>query len=215
MQTTKTRAKIKEKITHLVNIAEKWITHRSNVGKDHTQSAVSAINLDTKFNMKLMPKLWRKMKKIIFLLQHLIDNGCTNHRTYDKSLFKDLKPTNVSKIQKRNDEEKGTIAISTSLGTKIISSIFYVPNIDQNLISVGQLIEKGFKVSFEHQHCLIYDSARREVLKTTYYTQFSPTELWHKGLGHWHLEIMLNMKKKDMSRGLPILSNNLQNCNAC
>ncbi|RDX74887.1 hypothetical protein CR513_45325, partial [Mucuna pruriens] len=52
-----------------------------------------------------------------------------------------------------------TIAISTSLGTKIISYVLYVPDIDQNLLSVGQLIEKEFKVSFEHQHCLIYDIA--------------------------------------------------------
>ncbi|XP_028236994.1 uncharacterized protein LOC114416326 [Glycine soja] len=29
----------------------------------------------------------------------LIDSGCTNHMTYDKTLFKDLKPTNVSKVR--------------------------------------------------------------------------------------------------------------------
>ena len=46
-------------------------------------------------------------------------------------------------------EGQGTIAISTCSGTKFISDVLYVPEIDQNLFSVGQLIEKGYKVVFE------------------------------------------------------------------
>ncbi|RDX74884.1 hypothetical protein CR513_45321, partial [Mucuna pruriens] len=49
----------------------------------------------------------------------------------------------------------------------------------------------------------------------SYYSQVSPTELWHKRLGYCHLERILNMKKKEMFRGLPILLNNFPNCNAC
>jgi len=51
--------------------------------------------------------------------------------------------------------------------------------------------------------------------QTAYFTQVSPTELWHKRLGHCHIQRMLNLKKKDMSRGLPVLSDHLPNCNAC
>jgi len=85
----------------------------------------------------------------------LIDSGCTNHMSYDKTLFKDLKPTKVSKVRIGNGDYisakgKGTIEISMSSGTKIIFDVLYVPDIDQNLLSVGQLMEKGFKVSFEH-----------------------------------------------------------------
>ncbi|RDY09030.1 hypothetical protein CR513_06676, partial [Mucuna pruriens] len=129
----------------------------------------------------------------------LIDSGSTNHMTY---IRQDLKPTNVSKVRIGNDghistERKGTIAISTSLGTKIISNVLYCPlNINTALSMI----------------------VGREFLKkeqATYNTQVSPTELWHKRLGHYHLERMFNMKKKDMSRGLPILSNNLPNCYAC
>ncbi|KHN19588.1 Retrovirus-related Pol polyprotein from transposon TNT 1-94, partial [Glycine soja] len=100
----------------------------------------------------------------------LIDSGCTNHMTYDKTLFKDLKPTSISKVRIGKGgyilvKEKGIVAISTCLSTKLISDVLYVPNIDQNLLSVGQLIKKGFKVSFEHQHCFIYDNFGREVLR--------------------------------------------------
>ena len=85
------------------------------------------------------------------------------------------------------------------------------------MLSVGQLIKKGFKVSFEHQHCFIYDIVGQEVLRvkmkdktfsfdpaeeehTTYFTQVTLTELWHKRLDHCHLERMLNMKKGNMQK---------------
>lgn len=85
------------------------------------------------------------------------------------------------------------------------------------MLSVGQLIKKGFKVSFEHQHCFIYDNFGREVLRvkmkgksfsfdpaeeehTTYFTQVTPTEFKHKRLDHCHLERMLNMKKRKYAK---------------
>ena len=72
----------------------------------------------------------------------LIDSGCTNHMTQDKDLFRELRSTNMSKVRIRNGqyitvEEKGTVAISSCLGTKLISDVLYVPEIDQNLLSVG------------------------------------------------------------------------------
>ncbi|CAJ2667746.1 unnamed protein product [Trifolium pratense] len=167
----------------------------------------------------------------------LIDSGCTNHMTYDRTLFKDLKPTQISKVRIGNGgyisaKGKGTVVISTSSGIKTISDVLYVPDIDQNLLSVGQLIEKGFKVSFENQLCLIFDTTGREILRikmrgksfsfdpieeeqSAYFTEVSPTELWHKRLGHCHIQRMMNMKNNDMTRGLPVLSNHLPNCNAC
>ena len=74
--------------------------------------------------------------------------------TYDRNLFKELKPTEVMKVRIKNGghipaKGKGTIAIITSLGIKKISDVLYVHDIDKNLLSICQLIEKGFKVSFE------------------------------------------------------------------
>ena len=71
----------------------------------------------------------------------------------DRTLFKDFQSTEISKVRIGNGDYisakgKGTIAIATNSGTKTISDVLYVPDIDQNLLSVGQLIEKGFKVTF-------------------------------------------------------------------
>jgi len=42
----------------------------------------------------------------------------------------------------------GTIVVATHSGTKTITDVLYLPNIDQNLLSVGQLLQKSFKVFF-------------------------------------------------------------------
>jgi len=35
--------------------------------------------------------------------------------------------------------------------------VLYVPKIDKHLLSVGQLVEKGYKVLFENKSCTIKD----------------------------------------------------------
>ncbi|KAG8662555.1 hypothetical protein MANES_01G123701v8 [Manihot esculenta] len=61
----------------------------------------------------------------------LIDIGCTNHMTYDKTLFKDLNLTEITKVRIGNGvyipaKGKGTIVIITTSGIKTISEIFCV-----------------------------------------------------------------------------------------
>ena len=167
----------------------------------------------------------------------LIDSGCTNHMTHDRSLFKELKPTAITKVRIGNGNHipvkgKGTIVISTNSGTKSISDVLFVPDIDQNLLSVGQLIEKGFKVFFEDKLCLIQDANGKEIVKAkmrcksfsfeptkeeqaAYSMEENVTETWHKRLGHCHLSRMLLMKKKELSNGLPVFADHLSNCHAC
>ncbi|RVW60649.1 hypothetical protein CK203_048842 [Vitis vinifera] len=60
---------------------------------------------------------------------------------------------------------KGTIAIESLSSLKLILDVLFVPNIDQNLLSVGQLLEKGFKVLFEDKFCMIKDANGKNVFK--------------------------------------------------
>ena len=78
----------------------------------------------------------------------LIDSGCTNHMTYDQGLFKEFDKTVTSKVRIGNRayisvKGKRTVAIKGHRGLKLISNVLYVPEINQNLLSVGQLLEKG------------------------------------------------------------------------
>ncbi|GMP74232.1 hypothetical protein CsSME_00031704 [Camellia sinensis var. sinensis] len=52
---------------------------------------------------------------------------------------------------------KGTISIETKMGTRFISDVHLVPDLEQNLLSVGQLMEHGYLVHFEDDFCKIFD----------------------------------------------------------
>ena len=90
--------------------------------------------------------------------------------THDNELFRDLKPTNITKVRIGNGDyisvkENGIVAITNYTGPKHIQDVFFVSNIDQNLLSVGQLIEKDFKVTFEDEYCLIKDAENQDIFK--------------------------------------------------
>ena len=80
----------------------------------------------------------------------LIDSGCTNHMTNDQGLFKELYKTVTSKVRIGNGAHlvvkgKGTVAIEGHTGLKLFSNVLYVPQINQNMLSIGQLLEKAIR----------------------------------------------------------------------
>ena len=53
--------------------------------------------------------------------------------------------------------DKSTIAVDTKKGKRYINKVLLVPTIDQNLLSMGQMMEKGYSLHFEGDSCTIYD----------------------------------------------------------
>jgi len=69
--------------------------------------------------------------------------------TKNKDLFKELSNSCTLKVRVEDGKYitvngKWIVAISTDRGTKLISNVLYVLEIDQNLFSVGQLVKKGY-----------------------------------------------------------------------
>jgi len=100
----------------------------------------------------------------------LVDSGCTNHMTGNLKLFRNINKTVRSKVRIGNGHHievqgKGVVAIEGNQEVKLIRDVLFVPNIDQNLLSVGQLVEKGYKVKFEGRECLIKNADSKEVLR--------------------------------------------------
>ena len=89
-----------------------------------------------------------------------LDSGCSRHMTSDKTKFAKLELKN-ERLVTYGDNNKGRI-----LGNGVISNessfnimnVLLVEGLKHNLINISQLCNKGFKVVFEPNHCLIYDA---------------------------------------------------------
>ncbi|TXG67208.1 hypothetical protein EZV62_008483 [Acer yangbiense] len=91
-----------------------------------------------------------------------IDSGCSNHMTADENIFSELDKSVKTKVKMGNGElveskGKGTVAIQTRKGIRYIKDVLLVPSLDQNLLSVGQMIQNGYSLHFEESKCRILD----------------------------------------------------------
>jgi hypothetical protein len=107
----------------------------------------------------------------------LLDSGCSNHMTGNRELLSNIDSSIASNITLGNDylvkvQGRGTVPILTKQNVKKdISNVYHVPDLKHNLLSVGQLIEKGYKVLFEGISCKIYDrKPSRKLISEIYMT---------------------------------------------
>lgn len=52
---------------------------------------------------------------------------------------------------------RGTILVTTKQGNKTISEVLFVPGLNQILLSVSQMVNKGYTVAFKDKMCIIHD----------------------------------------------------------
>ena len=99
--------------------------------------------------------------------------------------------------------------MNTNKGIKLIQNVLYVPSSCENLLSVAQLVEKGYVLNFGCDGCLILDTFGNEVFKVALKDKSyrlnlldseqalrnkveSISQLWHKRLGHSSYGAMKN-----------------------
>ena len=141
--------------------------------------------------------------------------------------FGDGKLTNV--------EGKGSIVVKAQGGnSKLVHDVLYVPGLAQNLLSVGQLIQKGYLVKFDEDNCVIIDKKNNQkivqikmapnkvfpfsmplkncALKTEVLDGY---ELWHLRYGHLNYQGLKLLKQKNMVIGLPSFHMEEKICEGC
>ena len=167
----------------------------------------------------------------------LVDSGCTHHMTSNSKFFRNLDRSYESRVRIGNGEQlkvagKGDITVQTPSGTKIITDVLFVPKIDQNLLSVGQLLDKRCSVVFKNNACVIYDAAGLELFSvkmcnknfplnlknveaSSYVAAMNENSLWHKRLGHYHYGALRMLQKKELVLNAPKISEEEGVCEAC
>ncbi len=93
-----------------------------------------------------------------------VDSKASNHMTYHGEQFRDVKNLKKPSYVETGDDITHPIAHIRNLPLamqdgkiKYLFDVFHVPNITKNLVSVGQMIEQGLQVRFNHDGCYVED----------------------------------------------------------
>jgi len=96
-----------------------------------------------------------------------LDTGCTNHMCGQKELFADLDDPFRTKVKFGDGRfvpvtGEWRILITLKNGDhRYIYDVFYVPDMKSNLLSVGQLAEKGYVMHIVENKLSIFDKKRQ------------------------------------------------------
>ena len=98
----------------------------------------------------------------------IIDSACTKHSFTDSRLFESFEQAHNRIIRVGNNEEIKVLGIgNVRIGRCNISNALCVPGLTKNLLSVPQLMRKGFRVEFFGLKCTATDPHGNIVLTGT------------------------------------------------
>ncbi|KAK3021680.1 hypothetical protein RJ639_047104 [Escallonia herrerae] len=170
-----------------------------------------------------------------------LDSGCSKHMAADKNVFLDMDNTFKSHVKLGNGalveaKGKGTIGVQTNEVSKFTRDVLLVPELDQNLLSVGQLLEHGYKLDFVGDGCIIHDNRKpRKVVKkikmqsnrsflfTLKYMKSVALKveikdeswLWHRRFGQLNFHGLKLLSPKGIVQGLPTIEDKHDVCEGC
>ncbi|CAN0920234.1 Retrovirus-related Pol polyprotein from transposon TNT 1-94 [Linum grandiflorum] len=159
----------------------------------------------------------------------VVDSGCSNHMTGNLESFTEIDDTYRSHVKigdgKRLEVEgKGIILVKGKEGNKtLIQEVLYVPELAQNLLSVGHLMMKNYKLLFDNGECEIINKSNNSKVAKIPMTSnrlfplsmarneevslksqsMDESFLWHLRYGHLNDKGLKLLKEKNMVVGLP------------
>ena len=157
---------------------------------------------------------------------------------HNATIFKDLEKTYNSTVKGGNGgyvdvKRRGTIVVKTNSGIKLISDVLFVPDISQNLLSVGQMLEKQYSLQFKDNQCIIFYPYEKKLLSVKMKSKSftinwendakyayarvtqSVSDLWHKRFGHYNQRSLVELKKLELVENMPNVSDEAQICEIC
>ena len=169
-----------------------------------------------------------------------LDNGASNHMTGHRKYFNRIDESITGKVRFGDDSRidikgKGSILFCTKDGgKKILSDVYYIPDLKSNIISLGQATEAGCDVRMRDEHLTLRDKDGKLITKA----KRSPNRLykviidviterclqlsvssesarWHARLGHIGRESMRSMISKELVLGIPKIEIEKDTCSSC
>jgi hypothetical protein len=170
-----------------------------------------------------------------------LDSGCSNHMCGDKTLFSDLNESFRQIVKLGNNSKmsvkgKGNVRLLMSGVVHVITYVFYVPDLKNNLLSIGQLQEKGLTIIIQHDKCKIYHPEKGLIIQTEmtsnrmffllamsqrtkavcfHTTSQDLSHLWHCRFGHLSYKGLRTLQFKKMVYGLPQFYATSTVCTSC
>ena len=167
-----------------------------------------------------------------------MDSGCSKHMTGDASQLTNLKLKPAGYVT-YGDNNRGRILGVGDIGgvdKVIINDVLLIDGLKHSSLSISQLCDKGYNITFEPNLCLIADSKSSETVlvgkrvNNVYMLNVScisftmncllirsdESWLWHRRLAHIHMHRLNRLASKDLVVGLPNLKFEKDRlCEAC
>ncbi|CAD6340073.1 unnamed protein product [Miscanthus lutarioriparius] len=97
----------------------------------------------------------------------VLDTGASNHMTGTRSVLTQLDRSVLGTMRFGDGSRVEIEGISSvviqgrhQLSHKVLTDVYYIPKLRSNIVSLGQLEEKGFKVVLENGKMCVYDQGR-------------------------------------------------------
>lgn len=169
-----------------------------------------------------------------------IDSGCSNHMTFDRTLFTSLESAPLKTVTLGNGATaeisgQGTVQIDILLNGEIVccklNNVLLVPELGYQLLSVSSLSMKGFTTAFEGRKCDIKQGRtvvasgtlqgslyRLDTVKGANTALVSSTlQVWHERFAHVDPSVIQNMVNNNVVSGVEIQDSNASEmkCEGC
>ncbi|KAK4395705.1 hypothetical protein Sango_1724800 [Sesamum angolense] len=170
-----------------------------------------------------------------------LDSGCNNHMCGKREYFSDFDEKLTDSVKLGNNSnmvvnEKVNIMLEINGVVSIISGVFHVPELKNNLLSLGQLQEKGQSILFQQGQYKIYHPKKGLIMKANMSQNrmfilhaislpIAPTcfntvtedvaHLWHCRFAHLSFKSLQTLQQKQMVKGLPLLMPPSKLCKDC
>ncbi|WJX37101.1 hypothetical protein P8452_24905 [Trifolium repens] len=157
-----------------------------------------------------------------------------------KNWFSSFNQSHENKVKFANDstlsvEGSGIVCIRSKDGRQaFINDVLYIPGIKCNLLRIGQLLEKDYKIAIEDKVMRLMDSNRKLILKAsmsknmTFKIELNVMDhkclatdverddwTWHYRFGHLNFRDLNMMHNKSLVSGLPKIQISNEVCEDC